>query len=151
MSLLRRSALIWGGVCFLLLYRTFPADIITSWQLTQHYDIPASPLLWGGIIQVVLALLPMACFLWLGSGCMVYGELSVLFIPFLAWLSGQFLIAYGIYVWAVKSDRVLPYEQGFLNIAEKMMSFDWLFNVLVSAIIIVTCSYAFYREVYRAE
>ena len=100
-----RTALVWGGLCALLLYRTLPADAIMSWQMFRQYGVPVSQLAANGLVQLLPALVPLGCFFALRANA-AERRLAVLTLPVVAWLS----------------------------------------NVLVAALTIVACGYAFWRE-----
>ncbi|CAI1072474.1 hypothetical protein [Serratia quinivorans] len=145
MNTASRIALIWGTVCFLLLYSTLPADVIIAWQVFRQYDPPASQLMvyWG--TKLLPALVPLGCFLLLGHRVRNNKSLTLL-LPFSVWLACQFIIAGFFYVVAVKSGSLPPYSEGLLSFVLRILNIEWLTNSLVSALIVVACSYAFWRE-----
>jgi hypothetical protein len=145
MNIALRAALIWGGVCFLLLYRTLPAEVVILWQVFQQYAPPASLLIvyWG--TQMLPALVPLGCFLLLRYRVGSNKSLTLL-MPFGIWLVSQFIIAGIFYAVAVKSGNLPPYSESFLSIMRWALTIEWLGNLLVSALTIMACSYAFWRE-----
>ncbi|MFQ6250582.1 hypothetical protein [Yersinia enterocolitica] len=86
-----RPAMVWGSVCFLLLYRTFPLDIIIWGKLYQQYDISMLQLIASFSAQALPALMPLMCFLLMISRA-TRNKVIILTVPFTAWLISKFII-----------------------------------------------------------
>ncbi|MEB7586415.1 hypothetical protein NGC36_14155 [Serratia rubidaea] len=145
MNKLTRSALVWGGLCALLLYRTLPADAIMSWQMFRQYGVPVSQLAANGLVQLLPALVPLGCFFALRANA-AERRPAVLTLPVAAWLACHVLLITLLYTIAVKSGGVPPYSEGLSAMMLRMLNIGWLSNVLVAALTIVACGYAFWRE-----
>ncbi|MBP2170248.1 hypothetical protein J2125_003440 [Erwinia toletana] len=140
-----RAPLVWGIVCFLLLYRTLPADMIMSWQISQQYNVPLSSLLLNGLTQLLPALTPLACFVWLVRHLST-GLWLALIAPVVAWFAIQLIIAAVFYFVAVKSGNIPPYAEGFVTALRRMLNLHWASAMVVSVLTIMACSYACWRE-----
>ncbi|MCU5774072.1 hypothetical protein N5923_05745 [Erwiniaceae bacterium BAC15a-03b] len=140
-----RAPLVWGIVCFLLLYRTLPADMIMSWQISQQYSVPLSNLLLTILSQLLPALTPLACFVWLVRHLST-GLWLALIAPVVAWFAIQLIIAAVFYFVAVKSGSIPPYEEGFVTVLRRMLDIQWIAAMLVTVLTIMASSYACWRE-----
>lgn len=141
-----RTATIWGFLCFLLLYRTFPAEVIYSWQALRLWDMP----LWHQLVihatSILPALLPLIGFIVLTRGTKP-DKARALVIPLMAWLLGRLLLTVAIWLITFKISSEPPFSGGFHNIVtNQLVMMYWSPNTLVSALIIVVCSYACWRE-----
>ncbi|EKN5910193.1 TPA: hypothetical protein RM800_001380 [Yersinia enterocolitica] len=140
-----RPAMVWGSVCFLLLYRTFPLDIIIWGKLYQQYDISMLQLIASFSAQALPALMPLMCFLLMISRA-THNKVIILTVPFTAWLISKFIITGVFYFISLKTSNIPPYSEGFLRLVERMLTVDWFTDLLVFMLTIMVCSYAFWRE-----
>lgn len=66
---------------------------------------------------------------------------------FVAWLIGRSVLVVILWVITFKISNEPPYSGGFQNIiVNQIVMMFWNLHTLVSALIIITCSYAFWRE-----
>jgi len=146
MGKLFRIPLVWGLLCFALLYRTFPADVIYSWQAYYQYQGHYSQLLVSWILQLVPPLLPLLCFIVFYKKKITLKGI-VLFTPFLLWLASKLLIAVIIYGIALKVGSIDFISENLSSIIKRLYTLDWFLASLTYGLTIVACSYAFWREV----
>lgn len=141
-----KSAIIWGAVSFLLLYRTFPSDVTLWWNVLTQWNIPVWQLIVTWATGIIPALIPLMCFILLSSNKKLGGGYIIL-LPFIAWLFGRFILVIIIWFVTFKISNEPPYSGGFQNtIVPQIGIMYWNSHTLVSALIIITCSYAFWRE-----
>ncbi len=146
MTKLFRIPLIWGLLCFALLYRTFPSDVIYSWQTYYQYQGYYSQLLVSLILQLVPSLLPLVCFIVFYKKKIMLKSI-VLFTPFLLWLASKLVIAVVIYGIALKTGSIDFISESLSSIIKRLYTLDWLLASLTYGLTIVACSYAYWREV----
>jgi|SRR5471030_485567 hypothetical protein len=141
-----RAALVWGFVCFLLLYRTFPVDIVVSWQVLQQYDLPIWQLIATYTTSILPALVPLGCFVLLARNAKG-NKFYVISMPFIAWVITRCLLVVILWIITFKISNQPPYSGGLQNIVTRqIVTMYWTSHTLVSALIIMVCSYAFWRE-----
>ncbi|MBS3046414.1 hypothetical protein [Enterobacter mori] len=141
-----KPTVIWGFVCFLLLYRTFPTDIVSWWDVLTQWNVPVweQVVMWSA--RILPALIPMGCFILLNNK-QKYGVKYVISIPFFAWLFGRFILVVVLWLITFKMTNEPAYSGGLQNIVLRQIETMYLnSHTLVSALIIITCSYAFWRE-----
>ncbi|EBG0215823.1 hypothetical protein H9V85_004953 [Salmonella enterica subsp. enterica serovar Louisiana] len=142
-----KAPVIWGVVCFLLLYPTFPTELNVWWEALQQWDIPV----WQQIVTwssgILPALIPLGIMLMLQVRRPRCSKNYTIIIPFVAWLIGRSVLVVILWVITFKISNEPPYSGGFQNIiVNQIVMMFWNLHTLVSALIIITCSYAFWRE-----
>ncbi|CAE1150253.1 hypothetical protein ACWA06_06180 [Serratia rhizosphaerae] len=140
-----KAALVWGGLCAILLYRTLPAGVMMSWQVFRQYDIPVMQLVVSVLMPLLPALAPLGCFLALRTTA-AERWLAVVILPMVAWLASHVILIVLFYFIAVKSGNVPPYSEGLSAMMLRMLNIGWLSSMLVVALTIAACGYAFWRE-----
>jgi hypothetical protein len=141
-----RAALVWGFVCFLLLYRTLLAEIVLSWQVLQQYDVPAWQLVVTYTANILPALIPLGCFLWLTHKAN-FSKFYALTLPFIAWLIGSFLLVAILWLITFNISNPPPFSGGFIPmLTQQIATIYWSSRTLTAAVIILVCGYAFWRE-----
>lgn len=141
-----RIALVWGVICFLLLYRTLLAEVILSWQVLQEYDIPNWQLFTSYASNLLPSLIPLVCFLWLTQNNH-FSKIISFTLPLAAWLIGRFII--NAILWLITLEISYPplFSVGFQHIyTYQLVQMYWSLNTLTSVMIILICGYAFWRE-----
>ncbi|HBZ15577.1 MULTISPECIES: hypothetical protein [Pantoea] len=141
-----RAALVWGVVCFLLLYRTLLTEIVLSWQVLQQYDVPIWQLVVTYSANIVPACIPLACFVWLTRKAhFTWG--FALTLPFIAWLIGSCFVVTILWMITANITSAPPYSAGPAQmITQQIVKLYWTSRTLTAALIILVCSYAFWRE-----
>lgn len=141
-----KPAIIWGGVSFLLLYRTFPSDVTLWWNVLTQWNFPVWQLMVTWAASILPALIPLMCFILLNNKQQCSRKYIIL-MPFIAWLIGRFILVVIIWMITFKISNEPTYSGGFQNtIVHQIGIMYWNSQTLVSALIIITCSYAFWRE-----
>lgn len=141
-----KVAAIWGLVCFLLLYRTLLAEMILSWQVIQHYEIPGWQLFVSYATNIVPDLLPLGCFILLTRNAN-FSKINSIVLPLIAWLIGRFVVVSVMWIITFKISNPPPFSGGLQNmVSEYLVNLFWSINTLTSALIILVCGYAFWRE-----
>ncbi|OTG63552.1 hypothetical protein B9T25_13740 [Acinetobacter sp. ANC 4470] len=133
-------------VCFLLLYRTFPSDVVILGQVSQQYGIP----IWQPVVtfmaNILLALVPLGCFLLLVHKTNV-SKFYTITIPFIVWFISQFFLMIIVLIITFKMSKEPLYTGELQNIiTNQLVNMHWFSNILISALIIMVCGYAFWRE-----
>ncbi len=146
MSATFRIAVVWGFICFLLLYRTLLSEVILSWQVLQQYDIPVWQLFVSYASNILPALIPLGCFVWLTHKA-TFSKMSALTLPLAGWLIGRFVVIVLLWIITVKISNPPPYTEGLHNIIiDHLIQVYGSVNTLTSALVIMVCAYAFWRE-----
>ncbi|WMU72298.1 hypothetical protein OQ483_20415 [Enterobacter bugandensis] len=141
-----RIALVWGLVCFSLLYRAFPSEIFLSLKVLQQWQIPV----WEQIVHysmgILPALTPLLYFLFLTHrGKFTKGHAFMM--PLIAWIAFRFALICVLWLITFKISKPPLYSEGFMDIVStQIVRMFWNANVLDSALVILVCSYAFWRE-----
>jgi len=138
-------ALIWGTVCFLLLYCTLPSDFAQWWQVHQQFGVPMLQLLANSMIAVIPALMPLVCYVIL-SERVSSNKGVILVIPVMAWLIAKLVILGVLYFIAAKTGDMPLYAEGFFSLVGRIVTPHWLINALAYILTIMASSYAFWRE-----
>ncbi len=141
---LSRAALIWGLVCLSLLYNGLPSELILSWMMHTQQSVPLSHLLLNVATHLLPSLMPLFCFI-----IFTHSNLRkrfILSIPFVIWLASHFIIATVFYFSLVKSGNAPLYIEKLSTSLWRMIDIYWSLRTLSSAVVIIVCSYAFWRE-----
>ena len=139
-----RAALIWGLVCLYLLYNGLPSELILSWMIHTQQSVPISHLLLNVATHLLPALMPLFCFIIFTHNTL--RKRFILSVPFIIWLASHFIITAVLYFSIVKSGNSPLYIEKLSAIWWRMIDTYWSLRTLGSAVVIVTCSYAFWRE-----
>lgn len=139
-----RVALVWGIVCFLLLYCTLPADVVMSWRMRQQFGVPWGQLITGASVKLIPDLIPLLCFVCLAHR--IANNKLWLFVPAVGWLIGKFAVVGILYFIALKIANVPHYAEGYFSLLRRVITVDWLIQVSVFVLAIIACSYAWWRE-----
>lgn len=141
-----KRALTWGGLCFILLYRTFPADVVLWWDVLQQWDIPVWQQMVTYTSDTVPALIPLGCFMLLARKPQCDKVYTVI-MPFIAWVAGRFVLMIMLGLITFRISHAPLYLGGFQHLlAKQIVTMYWTSHTLVSALIIMACGHAFWRE-----
>ena len=141
-----KPAIIWGLVSLLLLNRTFPSDVTLWWSVLTQWNIPAWQLMVTWATSIIPSLIQLICFTLLNFSKKNDSGYIIL-MTFIAWLIGRFILVVVIWIITFKIRNEPHYSGGFLNnIINQIVIIYWNSHTLISALIIITCSYAFCRE-----
>lgn len=141
-------ALIWGGLCFILLYRTLPAELVLSAQVMHQYGIPVSQMAVGWLVTALPALMPLLCFI-----ALVRRRQAALWpwlvLPPVAWLLIQFALAVGAGTVMVRAGLTPPWSETVSDLVFRLAMRLWSVHALTVLLTTLACSYACWRE-YRS-
>ena len=138
--------IVWGGVCFLLLYRTFPEDVDLWWDVISQWNVPV----WQQIVTwstgILPSLIPICCYIYIKK-MQISKKLITVSLPLIFWLLGRFILVAVLWIITFKLGHQPPYSNTWTTIFSQQLVHMYLTShILVSALTIVTCSYAFWRE-----
>lgn len=137
--------IVWGCVCFLLLYTTFPNDLIYAWLFYSEYKSSYSQIIAQWILQIAPPLIPLITFIFFHKA-EVKSKAIVTLTPFLLWVIGRFIVAMIIYFVSVKAGNIDITSEKYISIVKKIYDSEWFFRSITYGITIIACSYAFWRE-----
>lgn len=141
-----KVAVTWGIVCFILLYRTFPVDAVLWWEVLNQWDIPVWQQIATWASNILPALIPLGCFILLKRKRRRSKPYTII-IPFVAWSMGRFILTVMLWTITFKINHAPPYSESIQTVLVQQMEIMYLTpHTLVSALIIMTCGYAFWRE-----
>lgn len=140
-----KAPIIWGCLCFLLIYRTFPYDIIYSWLSYYNYKISYFQIISQWALQITPPLIPLIVFT-IFHKVGVKNKAIVILTPFLLWVVGKFIVAVIIYFISVKVGSIDIASEKFPAIIKRIYNTEWFFVSITYGITIIACSYAFWRE-----
>ncbi|ERK09413.1 hypothetical protein L579_1195 [Pantoea sp. AS-PWVM4] len=139
-----RAALVWGVVCFLLLYCALPVDIAMSWQMRQQFGVPWVQLIAVNSIQIIPAMIPLLCFVCLMNR--IANRKLWLLVPAVGWFIGKLVVLGVLYIFALKIANVPLYAEGYFSMLRRVITAEWLVKASALVLAIITCSYAWRRE-----
>jgi hypothetical protein len=136
---------IWGGLCFILLYRTLPADLVLSVQLMHQYGIPVSQMAIGWLVTALPALMPLLCFIALTRR----GQTALwtwLVLPPIAWLLCQFALTIIAGIVITRFGLAPPWSETLSDLLFRLAVRLWSVHVLTVLLTTLACGYACWRE-----
>ena len=136
---------VWGGVCFFLLYNTFPHDVMYTWLLYSGYNGNHFQMIVQWTLQIAPPLIPLIAFY------VIYkinskNKILTILTPFLLWITGKFIIAMVIYLVSLKVGNLDIMSEKLPGIVKRIYNTEWLFKSTAYGVSIIACSYAFWRE-----
>lgn len=140
-----KSPFIWGGVCFFLLYRTFPHDVIYTWLFYAEYKGNHSQMIAQWLLQIAPPLIPLIVFLVIYKK-EIKNKKAIILTPFFLWVVGKFIMAMVVYFVSLKLGNLDIMSEKLPGIIKNIYNTDWLLTSIAYGISIIACSYAFWRE-----